>query len=300
LDIVTTYDARLPAPTFASHAIPISHDPLPYWRALALESDMALVIAPETGDVLLSLTEMLESTPVRNLGANTTAIATTASKAQTYAILKQAGILAVPTFSLAEFTEGHVQSDFPHGYVIKPDDGAGCEQTWFFERYSPLITWLEQHPTSLKNAIIQPFLPGVAASLSMLCSKGQAWLLASNRQQVQLTQTDLASETQAQAFQYLGSEVNGLRQYHAQFSALGRSIAAAIPGLNGYVGIDVVIHDGALYVVDINPRITTSYIGLAASLGYNPARLLLSAVNDASFQLPDSLQSNAVEVSVYA
>ena len=36
-------------------------------------------------------------------------------------------------------------------------------------------------------------------------------------------------------------------------------------GLRGYVGVDVVLGQDKLYVVDVNPRLTTSYVGLRAS-----------------------------------
>ena len=35
-----------------------------------------------------------------------------------------------------------------------------------------------------------------------------------------------------------------------------------VPGLKGYVGIDMVLSDDECYVIEINPRLTTSYLGL--------------------------------------
>jgi tyramine---L-glutamate ligase len=295
-NIVTTYDARLPAPMYAKTAVSIEHEPLPEWQVLMQKCDAALIIAPETGEILLKLTQMLESTSARNLGSNSATVAVTTSKLQTHAVLHQAGILNVPTYTAAEFTERYTHEDFLHGYVVKPDDGAGCEQTWFFETYSQLTIWLEQHSTTLHHHIIQPFLPGIAASMSILCNQGRTWLLACNRQYIYKA----LSYGQSSAFQYRGSEVNGLTQYREQFLTLSHNIAQAIPGLNGYIGIDVIIHNDQFYVVDINPRITTSYIGLTASLGCNPAQLLMSAVSNADFELPETLQAQPVEVNVYA
>ena len=85
------------------------------------------------------------------------------------------------------------------------------------------------------------------------------------------------------------------------FTALVRKIATAIPGLNGYVGVDVIIDNGHIYVVEINPRVTTSYIALREILNKNPADLILNnALNiqsDSLFQA--GIASHAVEVSVH-
>lgn len=49
---------------------------------------------------------------------------------------------------------------------------------------------------------------------------------------------------------------------------LAGRIAAGLPGLGGYVGIDLVWHARrGPVVIEINPRVTSAYVGLAAALG---------------------------------
>jgi predicted ATP-grasp superfamily ATP-dependent carboligase len=43
----------------------------------------------------------------------------------------------------------------------------------------------------------------------------------------------------------------------------------------GYVGVDLVLADAGPIVLEINPRLTTSYCGLRDALGINPAALVL-------------------------
>jgi predicted ATP-grasp superfamily ATP-dependent carboligase len=293
-DIYTTYDARLPRPGLGVHSTKIKESPLFYWQDLLHACDMALIIAPETNGVLQDLTKMLERTPAKNLGSDSTVVAAMTRKSSTYAALTQARIPTIATFLAMDFLHQNHQENFSHGYVVKPDDGAGCENTFFFKTVADFNHWLSRR-NDLNKLVIQPYQPGIAASMSILCRQGQAWLLACNRQHIHLRST----EPQAFQFEYSGSEVNGLTQYWAEFTKLAQQLAQAIPGLNGYVGVDLLIDDDKLYVVDINPRITTSYIGLAASLNHNPAEFLVSATNDASFISPDHLQTNPVEVSVH-
>jgi predicted ATP-grasp superfamily ATP-dependent carboligase len=59
---------------------------------------------------------------------------------------------------------------------------------------------------------------------------------------------------------------------------LVRRAAACIPGLRGYVGFDVLIPDAAPnrpLLVEVNPRLTTSYVGYRALAEQNLAEWLL-------------------------
>jgi predicted ATP-grasp superfamily ATP-dependent carboligase len=58
---------------------------------------------------------------------------------------------------------------------------------------------------------------------------------------------------------------------------LGRRAIEAVPGLKGYVGVDLVLaDDGADQVIEINPRLTTSYLGLRALAETNLAEAMLA------------------------
>jgi hypothetical protein len=55
------------------------------------------------------------------------------------------------------------------------------------------------------------------------------------------------------------------------------ALAAAAGGLRGYLGIDLVLADGGPRVIEINPRLTTSYLGLRRVAGANLAGFILDA-----------------------
>ena len=52
-------------------------------------------------------------------------------------------------------------------------------------------------------------------------------------------------------------------------------IKSILPNLYGYVGIDVIITNRKMYIVEINPRLTTSYIGLNKTLDISLANLII-------------------------
>ena len=65
-----------------------------------------------------------------------------------------------------------------------------------------------------------------------------------------------------------------------------KAVKALKPGLKGYVGVDLILAKEEAWVVEVNPRLTTSYLGLRKILKANPASLIL---NSAQGKLSDEL-----------
>lgn len=288
VETVVTYDARLAAPAQARIAIPVDVDDEVHavWSACMRETDATWLIAPETQGVLSTLSAMALEQGKPLLGCTPETIALMADKYQTYRALAAMHIPAVSTYRPGEWP-----SATESAWVTKPDDGVGCEGVRFHATTADLTCWLAAHGHA--RLLVQPYVAGVAASLSMLCRDGHAWLLSCNRQKVDID-TD--------AFHYTGSVVNALAADWALCETLAMQLAAAFPGLRGYVGVDVIRTPQGLQVVEINPRLTTSYAGLHASIGCNPARLILDLLynaqfHEAGFELPEQLSRRIVEVT---
>ena len=80
----------------------------------------------------------------------------------------------------------------------------------------------------------------------------------------------------------LGCVVNGLNESSELLGQLGEQVCRAIPGLWGYVGVDLVMTDRGPVVLEVNPRLTTSYAGIRRSTGWNVAELLIHMLNTTS------------------
>jgi predicted ATP-grasp superfamily ATP-dependent carboligase len=69
---------------------------------------------------------------------------------------------------------------------------------------------------------------------------------------------------------------------------LACAAVSLVPGLKGYVGVDLVLTDNGVQLIEINPRLTTSYIGLRQVVRTNLAQAIWDAcLND---QLPDHIE----------
>ena len=168
------------------------------------------------------------------------AIATCADKLKTDAALRAAG---VPTPDRV----GSEHDDFP--YVWKPRRGAGSTGVRLIWGHAALHQAM--HAFELGHEIIQHFVPGVAASAALVIGPGGVVALPPCWQH-------LSDDGQ---FRYLGGETPIDPALAARAESLARRAVAAVPGLAGFVGVDLVL-GGRDAVIEINPRLCTSYLGL--------------------------------------
>ena len=50
----------------------------------------------------------------------------------------------------------------------------------------------------------------------------------------------------------------------------------SLPGLFGFVGIDILVKKNDIYIVEVNARLTTSYVGVYKTIGCNMIDLLIN------------------------
>ncbi len=226
------------------------------------QCDYFLPIAPEQDEALVKLAELSELLGKPSLLSSPAAIRLFSDKQKTVNFLNSIIDCVVKSCLLDDFKE-----QFPPPWVVKPIDGAGCEQCFFITDASELAAFRLRYKN---NFVIQPFIAGRALSLSCLFKSGKAWLLCCNRQTVEIREGK---------FQLTGCEVNIAHNNKQRYQQLIDKIAVAMPGLWGYVGIDFIEQDdGKLFVLEINPRLTTSYVGISQALGVNMAEQLVQLI----------------------
>jgi len=271
IDAVIVRDARLASVGFdgSCRVIQVDGNPWEVWRNAMEEVDAVWPIAPETGDALLRLSELALRAGRTLIGSRPAAVSLTTSKAATIGRLAACGVPIVGTVRAREIAHLGLP-EAANGWVIKPDDGAGAEATRLFRRADDLRLWLAA-ASETENLVVQPYVPGVAASMSMLCRDGVAWLLSCNRQEIAI---------ENDTFRFRGCVVGGYERRRLSCARLAAAIAAAIPDLWGYVGIDFIDSESGPVVLEVNPRLTTSYVGLRQAIGANPAELVLRLLQD--------------------
>jgi predicted ATP-grasp superfamily ATP-dependent carboligase len=229
-------------------------------RDLLTEADLFWPIAPESNGILQSLAELAIAANVEVLLSNSAALAVCANKYATYQALKKCAIPLVETRLLDQWVDG-----LGDNIVIKIADGVGCLDSLQIDaKQLPAAIAELNDPQSY---VLQPYIHGQAASLSCLFKHGQAWLICYNHQQIVLENG---------RFSLQGCLVNMPTDKLDFYRNLVNEIAEAMPGLWGYVGIDVIENAelGPL-VLEINPRLTSSYVGIQQATGINVAEQVL-------------------------
>ena len=259
-DVVVMRDNRLPSLAADVQEVRLCSDEKfdEVWGHLLKKVDAVWPIAPETGALLERICDEVIKAGKILLNSSSACVNLAASKQRTLSRLAEHGIPVVPTFSSMEAVTQSAGS-----WVVKPDDGAGCEGLRLYDS----LEQAGQACQAAGNNILQPYLQALDLSLSLICERGSARLLSVNRQQIRRVNDTLALD---------GCVVNTHHGNWERFVQLAEAIAQAIPELWGYVGIDLLQCKQGVKVLEINPRLTTSYAALSKELDFNPAQQILN------------------------
>jgi predicted ATP-grasp superfamily ATP-dependent carboligase len=154
--------------------------------------------------------------------------------------------------------------------VVKPRDGAGSQAIQLCCQASdPLEFTLGRNLAPTDRLLVQEYVPGLAASVACLIGPVQTISLVPCQQV-------LSADGR---FRYLGGRMPIAPKFAARASRIAAAAIQCVPGLLGYVGVDVVLgDDGRDWAIEINPRLTTSYVGLRALARFNLAAAMLCVV----------------------
>jgi len=220
-------------------------------RRLAPESDAGLVIAPD--HLIFRYTHLLEQF-THNIGCGSMNAAVCANKPRTAAILARNGI-PVPTPAVRGGRR-----------VVKPIMGCGARG----------VRLTEEEPD--EGEFAEDYVEGEALSVSLVGSRvtgnvcefysgAPPLLLAINRQEIAISDDG--------RFHYMGGETPVHPEREDEI--VGVAIRAMnVLGCQGYAGIDLIAGD-RIYVLDVNPRPTTSLVGIAAVMQEEIADILIRA-----------------------
>lgn len=248
----STRDARLPDEAEVGRVVRVGPgEERATFARLAAEADWTVLIAPEPDGRLADRAALLETVGGRSLGCTSGAIAQAGNKAELGAVWEGAGVPTPPSVRI-NGKEGQPVA-FPYPVVIKPVCGAGAMETY-------VLNSADRAPLEVQDlgaVLLQPFESGTPMSASFLIEPGgRPHLVGVGRQRIAI---------QSGRLSYLGGRVPAgpLPCPAAVLQALG-----VVDGLRGWVGVDFLWDEPSAraVVLEINPRLTTSYVGLRALL----------------------------------
>ncbi len=232
--VVTTVDSRSGAADLPADEIVVMDagtypTALP---ALARRCGAALVIAPEDGGVLERVTRLLQDAGVLLLGSEPRGVAVAADKWECSRRFAAAGLPAPRTMRTTPAAAAATALGLGFPLVVKPVRGAGCAGVSLVAHRDELEPALALDGLrGAESLLLQEYVHGPAASVSLLVAGGRAVCLSFNSQVV----------TPGIPFTYEGG-TSGIRDGRRDEAfALAERVAALVPGLRGYVGVDLVL-----------------------------------------------------------
>ncbi len=249
------------------------------FRDRAKKCDWTLVIAPEISGVLAERCRWAREVNGKLLGPSVAAVELTSDK---LALSKVWDAAKVPTPRTRLWSEWLLE---PPRYpvVCKPIDGAGSSTTFLVpdaEHLPKCLVAAEKEGYTEDRLLLQDLVEGLAVSVSFLIGPTQV---------TPLTPAFQLLSTEGR-FRYQGGALPIRSDLAGRAVRLARQAIGCVEGLLGYVGVDLILgadpNGAADYAIEINPRLTTSYVGLRELCESNLAEAMLVAASGGAIEEP--------------
>jgi predicted ATP-grasp superfamily ATP-dependent carboligase len=279
LDAVTTDLERLQGVTVV--VVPPSSRPGHAFRISLRGADATLIVAPETGGILTRLLRVAIDRGVPVLGPGPRAARLAGDKLATLRLLRRAGVPVPRCARLHPPTMAGLRGR-RRPFVLKPRDGCGAGGVSIIRSAGEIDAALRRAraATGRRDLLVEDHLPGIPASVSFLVEPVRSDVVGGpgRGRRIRVLALGRQRVTGQSALRYRGGVLpwRPARSPEAIRTA-ARAVAALdrVAGdLRGFVGVDLIVGPQGAHVLEINPRLTSSYIGLRRVMEPGPGALL--------------------------
>jgi predicted ATP-grasp superfamily ATP-dependent carboligase len=253
--------------------------------------DAVWFVAPESNGCLERLAATAERKGRILLGSGAETIRKASDKARLSRLLTRHGVAHPATRCVHDASEWETAAgEIGYPIVIKPARGAGCEGVQLVRTPGQMLSVAGsiRRDAARGPVLLQRYLPGTAASVSLLADGKRAVALTLNAQSVRFGYgrrrdgrvpwgPPSGGRALSLPFRYGGGRTPLDHPLAARAVAAALRTCEALPGLRGYVGIDLVLTQSEAVVIEVNPRLTTAYLGVRSALDGNVAEMALAA-----------------------
>jgi predicted ATP-grasp superfamily ATP-dependent carboligase len=277
-DVTTVLDRRIAEfnpPLEADHKIVVNAfgDAVNSIQEAAESADAVYIIAPESNNTLQTLVESVERRNIPSLNCRSNAIQKVSYKPflQKHAETTPKTLTFSPEGNLKAVVQA-VSEEIGYPAVVKPADGTGCEGLSVVTNKNQAANAINKiaKPTPAKFTA-QELIQGIPASVTLISNGKEALPISLNKQNVSF-------KNPKQTSTYNGGTVPLDNPLKEKAFATAKKLSESIKGLQGYIGVDLVLTEHKPVLIEINPRLTTSYIGLQKITNLHLAQTIIDAV----------------------
>jgi len=245
------------------------------------------IIAPEFSKHLYKLTQIAKDLKKKILSIDLNGVWLGTSKLETYKYFIANKVNTPKTYKIP-LKGGEMDVDFilqkfdqlGSSIIMKPEDGAGSELLFHFTTKDQIIQLFERPKAKLDTArsyIVQEYIDGDDLSISIINRTNPEKTDAMDQIILSLNTQNVQNLDPNKDSLYLGgfTPVENYKVLRNKFEKILKSMD--LKSFQGYFGIDFIKKaDNSIYFIEINPRLTTSYIGIRNILDYNPIEFLFN------------------------
>jgi predicted ATP-grasp superfamily ATP-dependent carboligase len=286
-DYIISEDSKIKYPVNIAEGncnpLVIDEELLPWLEENVTRFEACLPVAPEEDLILYEITKILEKNKVKTIGSSSEAVLACSDKFETYNILKD-DLPIIETEKVFFSNLKDYKDIFSNGrdMLVKPADGVSCSGVRVVRSYADFIKASAnlKRTTNLPYFLLQDRVKGKSTSVSILSTGEEAIPLSLNRQNIDFNEGKLV---------YNGGEVPYEHNLSDDAKDIAKRTVRSIKGLKGYVGVDLLLDDTneEIYILEINPRLTTSYVALRRLLNFNLGEAIVKAIDG---ELPGEIE----------
>ncbi|TET58378.1 MAG: ATP-grasp domain-containing protein [Promethearchaeota archaeon] len=254
------------------------------FKNIAQKCKYTFIIAPESSNILFELTKISKNCNNIILSTNLRGIKLGSSKIKTYNFFKKNKVFTPRTYKIP-YTNNKLLLDVDFiiqkyrelrcPIVIKPEDGVGAESIYYFENENHIVDFCSNSDRIIdtnRTFILQEYIKGRDLSSSLIGISNldmNPIILSVNSQEIIIK--NLKSE-------YFGgyTPLENYEEIKKKLSFVIKSMD--LSKIEGYFGIDFIEKQtNSFHFIEINPRLTTSYIGVRNIINLNCAELILKS-----------------------
>jgi len=260
-NVCTTSDQRVTLSDISGLEVIDVASPNQEWemfQKLARHRDGTIVIAPELDGILFDRIEWLEQIGLNRLMSSAKAVRTCADKWLFYQFCLEHEIPTPGTCQCQDEFAEDFEFPLPFPFVIKPQLGAGTTMTAVIESKESWLEFSSRRTTEddFPPYLLQTFLAGEPVSIACIISpdgKRIEWCPMTKQL--------------FEGLEYRGGIVPCESELAQQVRGMAEKVVKNLPGLRGYIGFDFLLSpdsDKPVQILEINSRLTTSYLGYRA------------------------------------
>ncbi len=252
------------------------------FKKILLNNDFAFIVAPEFQNILYNLTKLAEENNKKLLSVGSSFIQQFTSKYKTYQFFQSLNLNTPKTQLIPSNNNGlnikvlkNIFEILRRPIILKPEDGVGAESIFLIDNVERLNEFIKQMNSNKESFIERPFIiqeyvsgqdlsvSFIGRKLNLIENSYKPLPICINAQILNISKSTEPSQYFGGYSPIVSVPMNYLNQLVSALSKFK---------VEGYFGVDFIkctSNPNPLYFIEINPRLTTSYLGIRNILKEN-------------------------------